>query len=496
MKSISASQIFIIALLGFVLGMFFGPEINFGLNQTLMLIFGFSAGLLFVYPNIWGRIAVIFLIFVLFGGLYFSLYQAFQKQNNASKLIGEQKTFVGTIVKDIEVDDKYQKIIIGNIRSQDQKYTGKILVYLPKYPRYKFGQTLSLEGDINKPIKFKNFDWQKYLQKEKVYATSYQPKVKSKKATSLNFQNTGLKIKGFLIAIKNRFIQNINKILSEPESGLLAGILLGMKQNMSEHLLEIFKVVGITHIIALSGYNVTIIVRAFLLLSASWSRKIAFTSAIIGIVFFVIMTGAQASVVRASIMAGIILLAERLGRKADILISLLLAAVLMSIFNPLIVRYDVGFQLSFLATAGLIFFSENILKWRWIKFVPKFFREHLVATLAALSLVLPVLIYYFGQLSIVAPLVNMLILPAVPVAMFFGFLSGILGFVHIILGQLIGFIAYILLSYIIWIAEIFAKIPFASIKLSKFGISFLILYYLLFVFVNVAYIKNRKNLKN
>ncbi|MFH1750032.1 MAG: ComEC/Rec2 family competence protein [bacterium] len=491
LKTLSPSQIFIVGLLGFILGMFFAPEINFGLNQLILLIFGLSIGLLFVYPNLWGRVIAVFLIFILFGSLYFHIYQVFQKQNNVSGLVGIQNTITGIIVEDIEVDDKYQKITLGNIQSEDKKYTGKILVYTPKYPRYKFGQNIEIVGDIEKPIQFKDFDWRKYLEKEKIYATCYQPRVKLKDKVNLGFQGLALKVKGVLINIKNSFLQIINRILPEPESGLLAGILLGLKHSMSERLLEIFGVVGITHIVALSGYNVTIIVRAFLFLSSNWPRKLAFGSAILGIMLFVIMTGASASVVRAAIMAGLILLAERLGRKADILISLLLAAILMSLFNPMLIRYDVGFQLSFLATTGLIFFSDNILNWRWIQFVPKFFREHLVATLAALSLILPVLVYYFGQLSIVAPVVNMLILPVVPAAMFFGFISGILGWVHIILGQFTGLIAYILLYYIVRVAEFFAAIPFAAINISKFGISFLILYYILFIAIYLICMRKR-----
>ena len=267
---------------------------------------------------------------------------------------------------------------------------------------------MKITGEIEKPPKFENFDWRKYLEKEKIYATIYKPeKVKIKEHGLYGIAHFYLDFKAQLLFVKNQFVQSINKILPEPESGLLAGIILGAKRAMPEYLLDIFNIVGITHIIALSGFNVTIIIRFFLSITFNWPRKLAFALAIIGISAFVILTGAPASVLRAGIMAGLILFAERLGRAADILISLLLAAILMAIFNPLLIRYDIGFQLSFLATAGLIFLFNKIASWKYTLFVPKFFREYFISTLAALSLALPVIVYYFGRFSLVAPIVNL-----------------------------------------------------------------------------------------
>lgn len=491
-KILYPSQIFIVLLIGLICGFFFAPELKLDLNQFIFLIFGLSIGLFFIYPNLWMRAFGIFLISIVLGSFYFHFWQSYQAQNNILELTGKEKEISGMIIEEIEFDKKHQKLILGYLEVNDKKYKGKILVYLPKYPKYKFGQNLEITSEIQKPPRFETFDWLKYLEKEKVYALVYKPqeiKIEKRKLTGLSA--VYLDFKDSLLSIKNKFLKSANRILPEPESGLLAGILLGTKKAMPKDLLDIFNLVGITHIIALSGFNVTIIVKAFLFLSSNWPRKIAFALAIAGIITFIILTGASASVLRAGIMAGLILLAERLGRKADILIALLFAAILMATFNPMLIRYDVGFQLSFLATAGLIFFCTPISSQRQFILIPKFFREYFISTLAALSLALPVIVYYFGRFSLVAPIVNTLILPAIPLAMLFGFLAGIFGWVYLGFGQIIGIVAYLLLTYIIAIANFFASIPFAAIEVKNFGIGFLIIYYLVFAFLYFR-LRNKK----
>ncbi len=213
----------------------------------------------------------------------------------------------------------------------------------------------------------------------------------------------------------------VEKIMSDyhsPQSDLLAGILLGVQETMTEGLRQEFRATGTSHIVALSGFNVTIIITVMAgALSALIGRRLAVAPMMVFVIAFVIMTGASASVTRAAVMAIIALLAVQLGRPVAISRVLAYALVAMTAINPLLLGYDLGFQLSFLATIGLVYCSA-LLETR-LRFIPATFalRSNFATTLGAMVATEPLLLWTFGRLSIVAPLVNLAVLPFIPLIM-------------------------------------------------------------------------------
>lgn len=250
--------------------------------------------------------------------------------------------------------------------------------------------------------------------------------------------------------IREKIENRINKILPEPQASLLAGILLGRKRFLSENLIEKFNRTSTTHILVVSGYNITIIAALIIgfLNLLTISRKYSFWLALLGIIGFVWLIGPSPPVIRAMIMGILILLAIRMGRIYNITNALLLAAILMLLYDPSQLVHNISFQLSFAATIGIVYLYPRLRK----------LGEILGTTLSAQIAVFPFLAYYFGQISLISPLANLLVLPAVPLAMLFGALG-------IALGEFFTWPAWLFLAYIIKAVELLASLPFAAIQL-------------------------------
>jgi competence protein ComEC len=253
---------------------------------------------------------------------------------------------------------------------------------------------------------------------------------------------------------RDLFAENLMRALPEPAGSYIAGVLLGARSAIPYDVKEAFRRTGTSHILALSGYNVTILARA--LESIFNSFWISFAA----IILFVGATGAASSLVRAAIMGVIVLVAKKYRRAYSAPHALALAVFAMLVADPALLFGDIGFQLSVAATLGLIYFEEPIA-WR-IRFVPATlgFRDALASTLAAEAATLPLVLFYFGFFSPAAPIVNMLVLPTIPAVMLSGFLVGISGFVSNILAGIFAWPAYLLAAYQLGIIQFFAHITF------------------------------------
>jgi competence protein ComEC len=273
----------------------------------------------------------------------------------------------------------------------------------------------------------------------------------------------------------------VNRILPEPQAAFLGGLLYGAKRGIPADLTEKFNITGTTHIVAISGYNITILAVLLLQITKNLGlgRKKSFWIASGGILFFVILTGAQASVVRAAVMGLLVLLATHVGRISKITNALLFAAAAMLVFNPKILAFDVGFQLSFAATIGLVYLSP-IFEKIFFK-IPSVFgaKETFTTTMSAIVLTLPLILYNFGRISFIAPLANIFILPVIPLAMALGSVAVLGGLIYFGLGHVLAWFAWLVLSYIIKAVEILAAIPWASGEAGKIHWIFLIIFYLL-----------------
>lgn len=420
-----------------------------------------------------------FLIVALLGGIL-RFQSAIVSQPDLSALYGLHVVADGIVDADPSQTPHSQQIIVRIEKINSSQLGTPILTVITaqQYPQYALGDVLTSTGVIKQPTNFSDFDYVSYLAGKNIFSEMAFPKIEKENSAPSGVIAT-------LAAIKHVFENKIADALPEPHAGLMKGLLFGEKQSISQNFNNDLRATGTTHIIALSGYNITIVAEFFLniLLWVSAPFSISFWVASLGIILFVVMTGASASAVRAGIMGVLVLVARREGRRYSMINALVFAAAVMIFYNPHVLLSDVGFQLSFLATAGLIFLAPYIEQ-RLEKFFSRdsHIKKTLSETLAAQLAVLPILIYTFGQLSLVSPLTNILVLMAVPYAMTAGFVTGMLGFVWEPVSRIFGWVAWIFSSYIIGVIEVFAKIPGASVQLGSWSIAPILILYCIVIF--------------
>jgi len=248
------------------------------------------------------------------------------------------------------------------------------------------------------------------------------------------------------------------------------------------------------HIVVLSGYNIMLVVTFFMyVLAYVLPYRARLITGMIGITCFALLVGLSATVVRASIMASLLLLIRFGGMTHNILRSLFFAGIIMLVINPFLLLYDVGFQLSFVATLALIVFAPYVQTWFW--WVPIFVgtREFLVATITTQLLVTPLILFHIGEVSLVAVAVNVLVLPMVPVAMLLTFITGLIAFISMPLALPIAWLAHLSLFYILFLASTFASLPVASASVPAFSVVTLVcMYAVLLTLLWYIFIKKSK----
>ena len=388
----------------------------------------------------------------------------------------------GRIAREPEVRDTnvhlYIEPIVGETKADEL-----MLVLTDRFEAVandlSYGDMVRVEGKLTRPEAFDTnggrvFDYPGFLKAKGVTFVVYRGKV----TVIQQEANTFL---GNLFRGKQVFMKTFEKSVSEPYAGLGEGLLLGVKRALGKDLEATFRETGIIHIVVLSGYNIMIVVEFLMfLLSFLFFPRARMIFGMIIIVLFALLVGLSATVVRAAIMAGLIIVARGTGRTYAVLRALMLAGVLMLVHNPYLLVHDPGFQLSFLATLGLILVAPHIES-RLGK-IPTFLgiRGFLTATLATQIFVLPLLLYHMGLFPVLSVFVNVLVLPMVPVAMLLTFITGIVGLFSSMLGSVCGFFAYLSLAYIIKIAEFFGSLPLVSFTVPVFPFWIVALTYILF----------------
>ncbi|OGE76073.1 MAG: hypothetical protein A3C85_01995 [Candidatus Doudnabacteria bacterium RIFCSPHIGHO2_02_FULL_48_21] len=371
------------------------------------------------------------------------------------KYYGKETEFEAVVIR--EPDVRSDKI---NLTVKPVEFNGNILLNIGRYPEYSYGDKLKVSGKVEEPFESEEFSYKDYLARYETYALMRFPKIKK------IGQGEAGKTKAALLAVKHQFQSALAQVLPEPHNALAQGLILGAKRAIPEDLKNAMIAVGVSHIIVISGYNMSIITQNILKIRPWAGRRAAMILSFALILAFVIMSGADASVVRAAIMAMLAVIAMNIGRIYVSLNALVFVAALMVFQNPKILAFDIGFQLSFTATAGLIYLGPAFEK--WLSRLPNIleFRKNLSATLAAQIFTLPLLIFYFDRLSIVSLLVNILILWTVPYAMFFALVTGLAGLLYLPLAKLLAAALWGILEYQIRVVEFFARAPFAEIAVS------------------------------
>ncbi len=365
-----------------------------------------------------------------------------------------------------------------------EKLDEKILVSTDSFPEYHYGDQLTLTGKITLPKNFQDFDYISYLAKDQIYTILNKPKVISAKLELGFLEKTRVVLFKKIFSFKSVFEKSVGLAVSEPQAAFVNGILLGSRQDIPKDIKADFATTGVSHILAISGYNITVIslvVSWFLLFF--FRRGIAFWFSVLAIILFTILTGASASVIRSALMGGLVLLANNSGRIYNPKNSLTLAAFLMVLVNPMILRYDVGFQLSFFATVGIIYVAPLLQP--YFKKIPNQlkFRETFLMTFSAQVMVLPLLLFYFHNFSLVALPANLIILPFIPLAMALGFFTGLGGLIWSKLGLAIGALAWLVSSLVLWLVKFFAHLPWASFPLYLSWAGLVVVYIAIILFL-------------
>ncbi len=264
----------------------------------------------------------------------------------------------------------------------------------------------------------------------------------------------------------NPFISVINQVLPEPQAGLLNGILFGIRSNLPKDFYNALITTGTIHIIALSGQNISILTRVISEITLVFGRTISILLTIFSIVSFVIFVGPSSTIIRAALMGAITLIAVYFGRQSWALLSLILTAGIMLIINPSWIG-EISFQLSFLATCGIILFvrQEAAKSTSLMKEIFQDLKINFKTTIAAQIFTIPAIWLHFHRISLIAPLSNVLIAWTITPIMILGFALSLLGFIFLPLGKLVALIVWVPLSFIAAIVNLTAKIPFASIQI-------------------------------
>lgn len=393
----------------------------------------------------------------------------------------------GTVDNEMEVDGDRGQLVLhvhelevpGHIMKVDER----TLLFTKAEPIYVIGDKISVTGALQRPENFaEDFDYIQYLKNKGIRTTVPSPTIVLDASIDVpTFRRGKLAAYRSLFGIKDDFQSAVRRSLPEPYAAYINGILVGTRQNIPDDLAEAFNKTGTTHILAISGYNIAIIAQALLAAMVFFiRRRKAFWISVAIIILFTILTGASASVVRASVMGLLLLFANGYGRLYDPRNSILLAAALMVFIHPLSLRFDVGFQLSFLAVLGLVYLYplleskfSRLPEWKGVK-------EILLMSIAAQVMVAPLLAYVFHTFSLVSLPANILILPLMPFVMLFGFLAGLAGLIFVPLGMAIGLLAFAISYYQLNIVVWMASLPFSSLMI-RLPLVMLVLMYALIV---------------
>lgn len=362
-----------------------------------------------------------------------------------------------------------------------KKVQGKIQLSMQKSEKVRlleYGREVVLSGKLNIPKGKTNpggFDYRSYLSHSGVSATIF--------AIDRNIHPKST-VKGNMLVkaglyLRGRIVRVIERSLPPQQAGLLNGMLIGYREGLSEEVQEAFSQSGLTHLMAVSGANVAFIMFPLIFVFKKLRlRQNLSNTIIIGVlVLFTFITGFEPSVLRAVIMAIVILVGQIIKRETEVFTSIAFAAIVLLLYNPGSL-FNIGFQLSFTATISLVLFYKNIKKMLNFSMVPEFITDVLSATLAAQLGVLPVTVFYFNKISLVSILSNLIVVPVVEFITILGSLMAILGQVHIVFSILIGYCNNTLLSFVLFVTKVTAELPFSAVTVSTPSIALIIIYYI------------------
>jgi len=384
---------------------------------------------------------------------------------------------------------------------EDHDVSGTVLIWVPRYPGYRYGDVLKVVGELETPPQFEDFDYRGYLATQGIYAVMYYPGV------DIADSGQGDSALQWLYSLRENLSLSLSRALPEPQGSLAQGLLLGIKGNIPHEVQQAFSRTGTAHLLAISGLHLGIIIAMFLgfgVLVFGRRHGVYVWLALAGIWFYVLLTGMHPPVIRGAIMGSLFLLAELLGRQRSAVTALTFAAAVMVGFQPQVL-WSVSFQLSFLAMVGLISFYPLFRKWGRGGVASVFGNEGTVVSagnmvvdafamsLAAILAVYPLVVFNFKVISLVGLPATFLALPALPPIIVTSAVVAFSGLFAPVVAQITGCLDWLFLSYLLGIVRGFDALPFSSFSVS-IGLTWPVWGYYIAMVIAAAAISRRRQL--
>lgn len=417
---------------------------------------------------------------------------------------GEEKDY-----KDVyEIEIKGIKLLLNLKKSKNKSLQNKENRYLSNKNsknssfKLKYGDKIEFYLEYEKPSTARNymgFDYSNYLKTKKIFGTV---NLKEEDVEIISHDNSNIILRK-IYKLRNLMKTKIEKLLPKETSGLCLGMLIGETSGIEENMQENFRDSNLSHILAVSGANVSyIIVSITYIFNKMYLRKrLSKIISIILLILFMLLTGCTSSVNRACIMAILMLIAELLYRKSDVYNNLAISALILLIINPYSLL-DIGFQLSYMGTIGIVFLHDKI--GNFIKInnkIVKYFFEMIAVTTCANLAIIPIMMFHFNTISLTFYFSNIIVGPILGIVVIIGFIMFFISLIFTPISSLIAIVLNLMLKFIIKIAEITANMPFSKITIITPSFFFIIVWYLIIISISykqkvkIFYHKNNKLIK-
>jgi len=493
-------KIFLLSCILFIFGIAVASFLPTGWLKYDLWFFGIIVGLIVIIIFLKRRDAInrvstfLFILFFILGIWRYSIGLPSNTPDKIWHYNRQNVEFIGVINKEPDVRTYNTKLTVGVENLKDGlPVNGNVLITTKLYPEYNYGDKLRVQCRLEEPEIINEFAYDRYLARHDIYSLCYYPRIAVVETRSIS----SLRRVAYatILKTKNKLKDNINYGLSEPEASLLQAIILGNKRGLTPEMINKFSQSGISHIVAISGMHIAIIsvIIINVLLAIGLSRKWAFLFSSLSLFSYIILIGMPASAMRAGLMAFLAMLAIYLGRMNKLTNSLLLTACILLLFNPRLLRDDIGFQLSFLAVLSIVYVYPIIDNWFDKIKLSKMHgvRDIITVTLAAQVLTLPIIALNFHQVSVISPLVNVLVLFLLPFIMISGMLAAIISVVFTELAWLFFVPVYFMLKYLLFIVDTSVKLPLAYLEVEYIWTGWGILFYGLVGYFIWWYNKNK-----
>lgn len=375
------------------------------------------------------------------------------------------------------------------VKARTGKYKNKkFIVYINKKNKklLEYGDLIEIKGEYSAPEvarNYKGFDYSQYLKTLNIYGT-----IKVEESEIIN-KNQLSPILISINNIKEKMIDNANRNMPKRTANLLLGILIGERDNIQEDIIESFRTANLSHILAVSGAHTSYIILGitYLISKSKTPKRIGYIITIINLLIFIIITGASYSVVRACIMAIVVIGAKICYRKENFFTSICISLIIILIQNPFAIN-DIGLKLSFMGTAGIVIFNKSITNF-FIKLkIKQKIAEALSVTFSAQLMIMPITILNFNTISLTFFISNILASPLLGIIIIFGFISIFISSILNPISKILFLILHIFLELLILVSKVTEKIPGSSILVKTPNILFAILYYILILFFNYFFV--------